>query len=217
MRFEDQRIRMVEKNIVSRGIDDEALIRAMLKVPREEFVSNDWKEYAYRDHPLQIACQQTISQPYIIAYMIQILQIETQDKVLEIGTGSGYQTAILAEMCKEVYTVERHSELSMSARKVLRNLGYSNVYYKIGDGTKGWEKAIPSIQEFDKIIVCAGSPGIPPSLIQQLKIGGRLVIPIGSASEQKVILAVKQETQIEVFEYSGCTFVPLIGQEAWEN
>lgn len=217
MRFEDQRIRMVEKNIVSRGIDDEALIRAMLKVPREEFISNDWKEYAYRDHPLQIACQQTISQPYIIAYMIQILQIETQDKVLEIGTGSGYQTAILAEMCKEVYTVERHSELSMSARKVLRNLGYSNVYYKIGDGTKGWEKAIPSIQEFDKIIVCAGSPGIPPSLIQQLKIGGRLVIPIGSASEQKVILAVKQETQIEVFEYSGCTFVPLIGQEAWEN
>lgn len=217
MRFEDQRIRMVEKNIVNRGIDDEELIKAMLKVPREDFVSQEWKEYAYRDHPLQIACQQTISQPYIIAYMIQILQIESSDKVLEIGTGSGYQTAILAEMSKEVYTVERHGELSMSARKVLRNLGYNNVYYKIGDGTKGWEKAIPSVQEFDKIIVCAGSPGIPPSLIQQLKIGGRLVIPIGSASEQKVILAIRHEQQIEVFEYSGCTFVPLIGQEAWEN
>lgn len=217
MRFEDQRTRMIEKTLIPRGISERALLEAIAKVPREEFVSDKWKEYAYRDHPLQIACEQTISQPYIIAQMIQILQINPEDQVLEIGTGSGYQTAILAELAKEVYTVERHEELSMTARRVLRSLNYNNIYYKIGDGTKGWEKAIPSMTDFDKIIVCAGAPQVPQTLLNQLKNEGRLIIPIGNNTEQVLILAEKKDNEIRLFEYSACAFVPLIGEEGWEK
>jgi protein-L-isoaspartate(D-aspartate) O-methyltransferase len=208
---------MIEKHLIPRGINDRLLLDAIAKVPREEFVSDKWKDYAYRDHPLQIACEQTISQPFIIAHMIQILQINPDDQVLEIGTGSGYQTAILAEMAKEVFTVERHEELSMTARKILRKLNYNNIHYKIGDGTRGWEKAIPSMNEFDKIIVCAGAPSMPQTLLNQLRENGRLIIPIGSNTDQMLILAEKKENQIRIFEYSPCAFVPLIGEEGWDN
>ncbi|HOD53495.1 MAG TPA: protein-L-isoaspartate(D-aspartate) O-methyltransferase [Candidatus Cloacimonadota bacterium] len=215
MRFEDQRKIMIEKNLISRGINDKALLKAFDKVPRENFVPDEWRQYAYQDHPLQIACKQTISQPFIIAYMMQLLEIKSDDIVLEIGTGSGYQTALLAELSKEVYTVERFSELSMSARKVLRSLNYTNIFYRIGDGTKGWDKAIPVQTEFDKIVVCAGSPDIPVSLINQLRLEGRLVIPVGNTTEQKVILLIKHEHENEIIELAPCTFVPLIGQEGW--
>ncbi len=215
MRFEDQRKLMIEKNLVSRGIKDKALLAAFDRVPRENFVPEEWRDYAYQDHPLQIACKQTISQPFIIAYMMQLLELNNQDIVLEIGTGSGYQTALLAELSKEVYTVERFSELSMNARKVLRQLNYTNIFYRIGDGTRGWEKSIPVQNEFDKIVVCAGSPDIPASLINQLKPEGRLVIPVGNTTEQKVIMLIRHEKENEIIELAPCTFVPLIGQEGW--
>ncbi|HPK41846.1 MAG TPA: rRNA adenine N-6-methyltransferase family protein, partial [Candidatus Cloacimonadota bacterium] len=151
MRFEDQRFLMIEKHLVPRGISNVELLASFAKVPRERFVDDKWKEYSYQDHPLQIECNQTTSQPFIIAYMMQLLDIKADDCILEIGTGSGYQTALLAELCKEVYTVERYGELSMQAREILRDLDYKNIFYKVGDGTKGWENSLPVKNDFDKI------------------------------------------------------------------
>ncbi|HPY97324.1 MAG TPA: protein-L-isoaspartate(D-aspartate) O-methyltransferase [Candidatus Cloacimonadota bacterium] len=217
MRFEDQRLLMIEKHLVPRGISNVELLASFAKVPRECFVDEKWKEYSYQDHPLQIECNQTTSQPFIIAYMMQLLDIKADDCILEIGTGSGYQTALLAELCKEVYTVERYGELSMQAREILRDLGYKNIYYKVGDGTKGWENSLPVKSDFDKIIVSAGSPNIPESLIKQLKIGGKLAIPIGDTLSQRIILLTKGEAENQIEELVPCTFVPLIGQEAWKE
>ncbi len=217
MRFEDQRFLMIEKHLVPRGISNVELLASFAKVPRERFVDDKWKEYSYQDHPLQIECNQTTSQPFIIAYMMQLLDIKADDCILEIGTGSGYQTALLAELCKEVYTVERYGELSMQAREILRDLDYKNIFYKVGDGTKGWENSLPVKNDFDKIIVSAGSPNIPDSLIKQLKVGGKLVIPIGDTLSQRIILLTKDETENHIEELVPCTFVPLIGQEAWKE
>ena len=217
MRFEDQRKLMIERHLIPRGINNTAVLYAFSKVPRELFIDEKWKEHAYQDHPLQIECKQTISQPFIIAYMMQLADLQAEDIVLEIGTGSGYQTALLSELCKEVYTVERYSELSISARKVLRSLNYDNIFYKVDDGTKGWENSIPPKSEFDKIIVCAGSPTIPEPLISQLKIGGKLVIPVGSAISQRMIVLTRQEKENIIEELAFCTFVPLVGQEAWKE
>ena len=217
MRFDDQRKLMIENTIIKRGITDLKLINAIMSVPREEFVMDEWKNFAYKDHPLQIGHQQTISQPYIIAYMLNLLDIQEHESVLEIGTGSGYQTAILAELAKEVFTVERIEPLSMNARRVLKSLNYSNIHFRIGDGTKGWEKAIPNIQSFDKIVVSASSPKIPQSLINQLNEGGRLAIPIGQNYDQYVVLVEKINGNITEEKFSGCSFVPLIGEEGWDN
>lgn len=216
MRFEDQRKLMIENTIIRRGITDIKLINALMSVPREEFVMEEWKSFAYKDHPLQIGHQQTISQPYIIAYMLNLLDIQEHETVLEIGTGSGYQTAIIAEMAKEVFTVERIEPLSMNARKVLKSLNYTNIHFRIGDGSKGWEKAIPNVQSFDKIVVSASSPRIPQSLINQLNDGGRLVIPVGQSFDQNVVLIEKNDGVISEELFSGCAFVPLIGEEGWE-
>lgn len=215
MRFDDQRLRMVQNHLISRGIKDENIINAFSKVQRENFVAEEWKEFAYKDHPLAIGYQQTISQPYIVALMMSLLDLRESDRVLEIGTGSGYQTALLAEIVSEVFTIERIEELSMSARKVLKKLEYKNIYFKIGDGSQGWENALPQINDFNKIIVSAGSPGTPHKLLSQLSNGGKLVIPQGSLSTQELIVYEKINDKIESYRHGACVFVPLLGKDGW--
>ena len=216
MRFVDQRKKMIQEQIITRGIDDRKVLDAFLKVPRESFVSDEWKEFAYKDHPLQIGCEQTISQPFMVAIMMALLELQETDKVLEIGTGSGYVTALLAEIVSEVCTIERIEELLINAKKVLKEFEYDNIYYKLGDGSLGWVNALPVITEFDKIIVSAGSPNIPHSLLSQLKNGGKLVIPQGAQAHQELVLYEKHDEGIVTHRHGGCVFVPLIGKEGWE-
>ena len=217
MRFDDQRKQMINNQIKSRGINDSKVLNAFEVVPRELFVSDEWKEYAYRDHPLAIGFNQTISQPYIVALMMTLLQLKETDRVLEIGTGSGYQTALLAEIVAEVYTVERIVDLMLEAKKTLKKLEYKNIYYKIGDGSLGWGNAVPRITEFDKIIVSAGSPNEPAALFSQLANDGLLIIPQGTQSNQDLMLYKKVNGEIEAHNYGGCVFVPLIGENGWDE
>ncbi len=212
MEFEKLRKEMVENQIVARGIRDRRVIEAMLKVPRHLFVPEDMRAYAYEDHPLPIGNNQTISQPYIVAYMTEELQLTGEEKVLEIGTGSGYQTAILAELAKEVYTIERIPELSLRAQEILKRLGYKNIHFKIGDGTKGWEEFAP----YQAIIVTAAAKSVPEAYIEQLDVGGRLVIPVeengGIFSAQELKKIVKNsDGSLSEYSLGGCRFVPLIG------
>ena len=217
MKFEDQRKIMTERQIKGRGIYATSLLNAFSKVPRDLFVPEEMRRFAYQDAPLSIGKGQTISQPYIIALMLDLLRIQPKDKVLEIGTGSGYQTALLAEVADEVFTVERISDLLDEARVILDGLGYKNIYYHIGDGTKGWEEASPPRDSFDKIVVSAAAPSIPSSLINQLADNGRLVIPTGSKMWQELMLVTKHGDRIEKKKYGNCTFVPLIGTEGWSK
>ncbi len=216
MKFEDQREVMVKEQLISRGIHEPAIIKAIRKVPRHHFVPEDLRRFSYNDCPLRIGHKQTISQPYIVAIMMQLISPNEDDLVLEIGTGSGYQTALLAEVVKNVYTVERVPELMDRARFVLDGLGYDNIYYRVGDGTKGWEKAYPPIKEFDKIIVSAAAPSPPKSLLKQLKNGGKLVIPTGNKMGQELKLITKQNDESTEKSFGLCTFVPLIGSEGWD-
>ncbi len=204
---------MVNEQLAARGISDERVLRAMGVVPRHMFVDQAFWPRAYGDYPLPIGDDQTISQPYIVALMTESLEVAEGDRILEIGTGSGYQTAILAVIAESVYTVERHKDLSRSARSVLRSLGVKNVSYKIDDGTLGWSEKGP----FDGIIVTAGSPDIPDTLLDQLKTGGRLVIPVGDKTSQRLIKIVKGTSMIEKHDICGCTFVPLVGERGWEG
>ncbi|MBW6516452.1 MAG: protein-L-isoaspartate(D-aspartate) O-methyltransferase [Candidatus Cloacimonetes bacterium] len=217
MKFEDQRKRMVENQIAARGIKNPELLAAFLKVPRHLFVPEEYRNYSYQDHPLGIGQGQTISQPYIVAMTLDLLCLSKEDIVLEIGTGSGYQTALIAEMVKEVYTVERIPELLMNARIILKGMNYDNIHFRVGDGTKGWEKAYPPCSKFNKIAVSAAAPHVPESLILQLAEGGKLVIPAGNRMFQELLLVEKQGDQIIKKSYGGCTFVPLIGEEGWKN
>ncbi|MCL2065115.1 MAG: protein-L-isoaspartate(D-aspartate) O-methyltransferase [Candidatus Cloacimonetes bacterium] len=217
MRFDDQRKRMVETNLIPRGILDQKVIEAFLKVPRERFVSAQWKEFSYQDHPLSIGFKQTISQPYIVALMMSLIEIKETDKVLEIGTGCGYQTALLAEIAEEVFTIERIEELLISAKKTLKNLEYTNIHFKIGDGCLGWVNTLPPVSEFDKIIVSAASPDLPKALLSQLKINGKMIVPQGSSSRQELIVYEKLENEVLTHYHGGCVFVPLIGEGAWDN
>jgi protein-L-isoaspartate(D-aspartate) O-methyltransferase len=210
MKMEDQRIKMVERQIAGRGIKDEKLIEVMKKVPRHLFVPLEIRHLAYQDSPLSIGEGQTISQPYMVAIMVELMEIRGSDKILEIGTGSGYQTAILAEMGAEVYTVERIPSLAIQAENLLKDLGYK-IEYKIGDGSTGWKDK----GEFDKIIVSAASPDIPGSLIDQLAEGGILVIPAGDRLIQNLIKIEKNHNGITRTHHGGCAFVPLIGAEGW--
>ena len=195
-----------------RGISDERLLAAMRRVPRHEFISREQWEQAYADHPITIPEQQTTSQPYIIAAMIQAAEIKPGDKVLEIGAGSGYQTALLAELAAQVIALERYSTLADSAQATLQRLGYRNVVVVEGDGTLGWEPAAP----YDAMIVSAAAPRIPPLLLEQLAIGGRLVIPIGDAQQQTLQLFRKQpDAAISRTMLEGCRFVPLIGRHGF--
>ena len=203
---------MVEDQLRSRGIHDERLLAAMRRVPRHEFISQEKWEQAYADHPVTIPEQQTTSQPYIIAAMIQAAEIKPRDKVLEIGAGSGYQTALLAELALQVIAVERYATLAASAQGALRRLGYRNVVVVEGDGTLGWEPGAP----YDAIIVSAAAPRIPPALLEQLASGGSLVIPIGDAEQQTLQLFRKQpDGMISRTMLEGCRFVPLIGRHGF--
>ena len=204
---------MVEEQIVSRGIKDAKLIAAVKKIPRHLFVEEALQNQAYSDHPLPIGEKQTISQPYMVALMTEALLLTGKEKVLEIGTGSGYQTAILAELSEKVFSIERIRSLAIRARKLLYELGYFNVEIKIFDGTFGWIEERP----FDAIIVTAGSPDIPQPLIDQLAMGGRLVIPVGDAFVQDLFRVTKAEEGIKKEDLGGCRFVKLIGKYGWET
>jgi len=215
MKFIDQRRLMVEEQIKKRGVDSEIVIKAMLNVERHLFVPEDIKHLAYRDSPLSIGKGQTISQPYIVALMLQLLEIESGDKVLEIGTGSGYQTALLAEIAETVYTVERIDVLLLKAKKLLDKMNFRNIHYHIGDGTRGWKEGFPACKEFDKIVVSAAAPDVPVSLMEQLADGGIMVIPAGSRYSQDLIVIKKIGDEFITTNHGGCTFVPLIGKEGW--
>jgi len=193
------------------GIRDERVLSAMERVPRHLFVPPELVPYAYEDRPLPIGAGQTISQPYIVALSTQALELSPQDRVLEIGTGSGYQAAVLAELAGEVYTVERLPELSQAARERLERLGYKNLHFRVGDGTKGWPEEAP----FDAILVTAAAPRVPQSLIEQLAEGGRLVIPIGGRESQTLWRMEKRAGRLKKAYLCPCTFVPLIGEEGW--
>jgi protein-L-isoaspartate(D-aspartate) O-methyltransferase len=203
--YEQARRNMVEYQIKARGIKDKRVLSAMLKVPRHLFVPEEMKDMAYRDEPLPIGYGQTISQPYIVAYMTEALKLRPEDKVLEIGTGSGYQTAILAELVRDVYTIEIIPELSERAQETLKNLGYTNIEFLIGDGSKGWPEKAP----FDAILVSAAPAEVPPALVEQLQINGRLVIPVGTDS-QELVLIKKTKKGLEKTRLIGVRFVPLI-------
>jgi protein-L-isoaspartate(D-aspartate) O-methyltransferase len=210
--FAAERWTMVEKQLRRRGIHDERVLGAMYKVPRHEFVSREkWNE-AYADHPVVIGERQTTSQPYIIAAMMQAAQIRPEDRVLEIGSGSGYQTALLAELASQVFAMERYPSLVENAARTLERMGYRNVKIIAGDGSLGLPEAAP----FDAIIVAAAAPGIPPALVEQLAPGGRLVLPVGDA-QQQVLQLVQRDTQgkIAVLTLEGCRFVPLIGKQGF--
>ena len=210
--FPKARLKMVEEQITSRGTKDVRLIAAMKKIPRHLFVEEALQSQAYTDHPLPIGEKQTISQPYMVALMTEALLLTGKEKILEIGTGSGYQTAILAELSDKVFSVERIRSLAIRARKLLYELGYFNVEIKIFDGTFGWTEESP----FDAIIVTAGSPDIPQPLIDQLAIGGRLVIPVGDAFVQDLFRVTKTEEGVRKEDLGGCRFVKLIGKHGWE-
>lgn len=213
LNFDAMRKGMVEEQLIPRGISNTRVLDAFGKVLRHEFIPEEFWESAYNDYPLPIGDGQTISQPYMVALMTESLNLKGGERILEIGTGSGYQMAILAEIAKEVYSVERFQALADSAKKVLGKLGYMNCKIKTGDGTLGWEEYAP----YDGIIVTAGAPGIPESLMRQLKDMGRLVIPIGGGFGQVLTILEKKGRSITTQEVCGCVFVPLIGKEGWPN
>jgi protein-L-isoaspartate(D-aspartate) O-methyltransferase len=209
---EQQRARMVEEQLRARGVRDPRLLAAMGRIPREEFIANEDLGNAYGDHPLPIGAGQTVSQPYIVAAMVAALELRSTDRVLEVGTGTGYEAAILGDLAAEVWTIERHEELAMKARETLARLGYANVHVVVGDGSVG----LPQHAPFDKILVAAAAPKIPPSLVAQLADGGRLVVPVGNRAEQQVQVVQKVGVEIVVTMHDLCRFVPLVGEEGWK-
>ena len=194
-------------------IRDERVLAAMSRIPRELFVPPEEKHMAYEDRPLPIGYGQTISQPYIIALMTSLLGLSGKDKVLEVGTGSGYQAAILAELAKQVITVERLPVLAEAARRILDKLGYMNISVRIAEPTLGWQLEAP----YDAIMVTAGAPDIPDVLLYQLKIGGRMVIPVGSRYDQDLCRVTKHKDRNVIENMGGCRFVSLIGEDAWAD
>jgi len=203
--FDEERKNMVELQIKRRGIKDKKVLDAMLTVPRHLFVPEQMKELAYGDEPLPIGEGQTISQPYIVAYMTEVLKLNGGEKVLEIGTGSGYQSAVLAEIAKEVYSVELIPELSRRAQKILTELGYKNIKFLVGDGTRGW----PEFSPYDAILVSAAPAAVPITLVGQLKFRGRMIIPVGTDFQELVLVTRKKEGWDEK-RLLGVRFVPLV-------
>lgn len=205
---------MVQTQLAGRDITDEAVLRSMLTVPRHRYVSEDEQEFAYDDTALKIEEGQTISQPYIVALMAQALELKASDKVLEIGTGSGYSAAILSQMAHSIYTIERHTALAHLAKERFSNQGYTNIEVRVGDGTLGWSEKAP----YDAILVTAGGPVIPDSLIDQLACVGRLVIPVGNKGDQQLLRIRKTLTGELLEENLGLVrFVPLIGSKGWSE
>ena len=211
--FFQRRKAMVEQQLAGKGIRDQRVLSVMLEIPREKFVLKRDLNDAYADSPLGIDCNQTISQPYMVALMTECLNLMGDEKVLEIGTGSGYQTAILARLCKEVYSIERHSLLAEQAQARLKEMGFENVKIMVGDGTCGWKEYAP----YEGIIVTAGAPDATPPLVEQLAIGGRLVIPIGDIYTQILKIIIKQKKGYIDKSVCGCKFVPLVGEYGWQE
>lgn len=205
-KYRERRERMVKTQLIPRGIKDQRVLDVLTKVPRHLFVDPVQRHMAYSDHPLPIGLEQTISQPYIVALMTQSLALKGNENVLEIGTGSGYQTAVLAELARHVYTVERLPQLSEKAQNILQELQYNNISFRVGDGTGGWPEKAP----FEAILVAAASESVPPALIEQLSLGGRMVIPVGDSPVQDLLLITKNQQGIEEQNLCGCRFVPLI-------
>ncbi|ACM21882.1 protein L-isoaspartate O-methyltransferase [Geotalea daltonii FRC-32] len=207
------RERMIKEHLIARGISDEAVLKAMGDVPREVFVMEGEERLAYEDYPLPISHGQTISQPYMVAYMTESLELSSEDTVLEIGTGSGYAAAVLSRIVKKVYSVERIAELATSARQRLIKLGYDNIEIMAGDGSLGWPEHGP----YDAIVVTAGAPELPKALLQQLKVSGRLVVPVGSYQTLQMLVRARRKSgsDFTVEELCAVRFVPLYGAEGW--
>ncbi|MFP3949203.1 MAG: protein-L-isoaspartate(D-aspartate) O-methyltransferase [Longimicrobiales bacterium] len=211
---DSRRRKMVQRDLQGRGITDPRVLAAMGTVPREAFVPSRCESVAYRDRALPISGGQTISQPYMVAAMTEALDLGPEDRILEIGTGSGYQTAILAELAGGVYTVERIQSLSAAARRILEDLGYDNVHFRVGDGTLGWPEEAP----YDAVLVTAAAPDVPDSLMEQLdESGGRIVIPVGSRGLQRLQRITRRGEELETDEFMSCRFVPLLGEEGWSD
>jgi len=213
LKYERRRDEMVRNQIEARGIKDPGVLAAFRKVPRHLFVSEALRDQAYGDYPLPIGEQQTISQPYIVAEMTQALELKKDDRVLEIGTGSGYQAAILAQIVYRVYTIERIRSLHMQARNLFDRLHYHNIVTRYADGTKGWQQESP----FNAIIVTAGAPEIPDLLVNQLVPGGRLVVPVGNQHTQELIKINRINNNFQQTNLGGCRFVKLVGEHGWKE
>jgi protein-L-isoaspartate(D-aspartate) O-methyltransferase len=211
--YAPQRAEMIEKQLRRRGIKDVAVLAVMLAVPRHEFVPLDLRARAYEDVPLPIGSGQTISQPYIVAAMTAALHLQLHHRVLEIGTGCGYQAAVLSQLAKEVLTIERQPELASAASEKLSRLGYSNVHVHCGDGSFGLAEFAP----FDAILVAAAAPTVPKPLLAQLAEGGRIIIPVGDAEDQELQLIEKRAESFPITMLEGCRFVPLVGFHGWQK
>jgi protein-L-isoaspartate(D-aspartate) O-methyltransferase len=211
--YKHARERMIKTQLIPKGIKDKGVLEAMSKVHRHLFLEEALAGEAYNDHPVPIGHKQTISQPFIVALMTQILKLTGKEKTLEIGTGSGYQTAILAELSSKVYTIERIRPLMEKARYLLNSLDYTNILFKYYDGTLGWQEYAP----YNAIIVTAGSPQIPENLVEQLAEGGRMVIPVGGKTNQELFEVIRLKTGYKTVRHGGCRFVDLIGAHGWKE
>ena len=211
--YASERVEMIEKQLRRRGIRDDGVLAAMTAVPRHEFVAEELRAHAYDDLPLPIGGGQTISQPYIVAAMTAALHLRPDDRVLEIGTGCGYQAAVLARLAKEVFTIERRPELASAASAKLARLGYANAHVHCGDGTLG----LPEFAPFDAILVAAAAPAVPKPLLAQLAEGGRLILPVGEAEHQELQLIEKHGDAFLTKRLEGCRFVPLVGYHGWQK
>jgi len=212
-RFARERERMVDEQLVARGVADPRVLDSMKRVPRHLFLEEALRDRAYGDHPLPIGDGQTISQPFIVGRMTELLGLTGREKVLEIGTGSGYQAAVLGELAARVCTIERLPRLATRARQTLEALGYRNVWVRTANGTLGWPDEAP----FDRILVAAGGPSVPPPLFEQLAEGGRMVIPVGDAAGQVLKVVEKVRGEMRTSEHAACVFVKLVGKYAWER
>ena len=211
--FQKARDRMVETQLVARGIRDARVLEAMRRVPRHLFVEEALKEQAHSDYPLPIGEKQTISQPYIVALMSEALELKGEEKILEIGTGSGYQAAVLAELAERVFSIERFPALAYRANQILQKLGYQNVLIRVADGSLGWPDEAP----FDGIMATAGTPKIPQPLVDQLSMGGRLVLPVGDRLSQELVLVERTPEGMRKTNLGGVRFVDLVGKWGWEE
>ncbi|MBI1869679.1 MAG: protein-L-isoaspartate(D-aspartate) O-methyltransferase [Chlamydiae bacterium] len=208
-----QRERMVDDQLIARGIKEIRVLDVFRSIPRHLFVNESYRSQAYEDWPIPIGEGQTISQPYIVAVMLELLKLRGHERVLEVGTGSGYQTALLATLGCEVYTIERIPSLQESVKTILKNLGLQNIYFKVGDGSQGWEEYGP----YAGIIVSAGAPETPQPLLDQLEEGGRLVIPLGERSSQRLMTFTRKGQGFVQKDVMGCVFVPLLGDQGWKE
>jgi protein-L-isoaspartate(D-aspartate) O-methyltransferase len=213
MDFAILRKRMVQEQLIPRGIEDPRVLEVFSKVERHKFIPEDFRSSSYADYPVSIGEGQTISQPFIVALMTQSLGVNPEDKILEIGTGSGYQAAVLAELAREVHTIERIESLAKRSEALLKDLGYHNISIRVDDGTLGWKEKEP----FNKIIITAASPRIPLPLTEQLAEGGKLILPLGEAFSQVLTLVEKKAGRLYQQQICGCVFVPLVGKYGWKN